>query len=249
MKKMLFNLTGQVALVTGATGGLGEAITRRFHQQGAIVAISGTRESVLQDLAKELGDRVSIFPCDLTDSVPIEALVPAVEEKLGKIDILVNNAGITRDSLMMRMKDEDWDAVIEVNLKSAFRLCRAATRGMMKRRYGRIINISSIVGFSGNPGQANYCASKAGLVGLTKSLAMELASRNITANCIAPGFIISPMTDALPTAATERMLGSIPMGKLGTPDDVALAAIYLASAESSYMTGQTLHVNGGMLLV
>lgn len=245
----MFQLNDQVALVTGATGELGEAIARKLHQQGAIVAISGTRESVLDNLASELGDRVHVFPCNLGNIENVEKLIPDVEAKLGKLDILVNNAGITRDSLIMRMKDADWDAVIQVNLSSAFRLCRAAAKGMMKRRHGRIINISSVVGFSGNPGQVNYCASKAGLVGMAKSLAIELASRGITVNCIAPGLITSAMTDELPAATKTKILSSIPMGTMGLAEDIANAAIYLASSESHYMTGQTLHVNGGMLMV
>lgn len=245
----MFQLNDQVALVTGATGGLGRSIAIKLHQQGAIVAISGTRESLLNELAAELGDRVHVFPCNLSDNESVEALVPAVEAKLGKLDILVNNAGVTRDTLVMRMKDEDWDTVLHVNLTAAFRLIRAATKGMMKRRYGRIINISSVVGFAGNPGQANYCASKAGLVGMSKSLAIELASRGITVNCIAPGFIESAMTDELPEATKTKLLADIPIGKMGTSIDIANAAVYLASAESSYMTGQTLHVNGGMSMI
>lgn len=242
----MFKLNDQVALITGATGGLGNAIVRKLHTQGAIVALSGTREAALADLAKELGDRAYIFPCNLSDSASVEQLIPAVEAKFGKLDILVNNAGITRDTLIMRMKDEDWQSVIDVNLSAVFRLCRAATKGMMKRRYGRIINITSIVGFTGNPGQANYCAAKAGLVGMSKSLANELASRGITVNCIAPGYIASPMTDDLASTVKEKIISSIPLQKIGSADDIAYAAVYLAANESSYVTGQTIHVNGGM---
>lgn len=245
----MFQLQNQIALVTGATGGLGQAIARKLHQQGAIVALSGTREEVLTELAQELGNNAHVFPCNLGDEASVASLIPAVEEKLGKVDILVNNAGITRDGLVMRMKDEDWDTVLNVNLGAAFRLCRAATKGMMKRRHGRIINISSVVGFTGNPGQANYCASKAGLVGMTKSLAIELASRGITVNCIAPGFISSAMTDDLPDGTKTKILASIPMGTMGTADDIANAAVYLACDESKYMTGQTLHINGGMAML
>ncbi|MBW8310132.1 MAG: 3-oxoacyl-[acyl-carrier-protein] reductase [Candidatus Paracaedibacteraceae bacterium] len=245
----MFQLNDQVALVTGATGDLGNAIARKLHQQGAIVAISGTREALLNELAAELGERVHVFPCNLGDTDSVETLIPAITEKLGKIDILVNNAGVTRDTLIMRMKDDDWNTVININLSSVFRLCRAATKGMMKRRYGRIINISSVVGFTGNPGQANYCASKAGLVGMTKSLAAELANRGITANCVAPGFIASAMTEDLPESTKENILSSIPMGKMGTAEDIAMATVYLASTEASYMTGQTLHINGGMAMI
>ncbi len=245
----MFQLNDHVALVTGATGSLGNAIARKLHQQGATVAISGTREALLNELAADLDDRVHVFPCNLSDTDSVEALIPAVTEKLGKIDILVNNAGVTRDTLIMRMKDDDWNTVININLSSVFRLCRAATKGMMKRRYGRIINISSVVGFTGNPGQVNYCASKAGLVGMTKSLATELANRGITANCVAPGFIASAMTEDLSEATKENILSSIPMGKMGTADDIAMAVVYLASTEASYMTGQTLHINGGMAMI
>lgn len=245
----MFQLNDQVALVTGATGGLGEAIARKLYQQGATVALSGTREANLNQLAADLGDRAHVFPCNLSDAVAVESLIPAVEAKLGKLDILVNNAGITRDSLIMRMKDEDWESVIQVNLTSTFRLCRAATKGMMRRRYGRIINIASVVGFTGNPGQANYCASKAGMVGMSKALALELASRGITVNCIAPGFIASAMTEDLPETTKEKILSSIPQGKMGTAEDIAAAAVYLAAPESVYITGQTLHVNGGMAMV
>lgn len=242
----MFTLDNQVALITGATGGIGQEIAKTLHKQGAIVAISGTKESVLAALAAELGDRVHIFPCNLSDKDSVEQLVPAVEAQLGKIDILVNNAGITRDGLIMRMKDDDWDSVLNVNLTSTFRLCRAATKGMMKRRFGRIINITSVVGFSGNPGQVNYVASKAGLVGLSKSLAMELATRGITVNCVAPGFIASAMTDVLSEPVKEGILKSIPMKRMGTATEIATSVAFLASPEAAYITGQTIHVNGGM---
>lgn len=242
----MFTLENQVALVTGATGGIGREIAKTLHHQGATIAISGTREQVLNELASELGDRVHIFTCNLADKDSVESLVPSVEEKLGKIDILVNNAGITRDGLIMRMKDTDWEEVINVNLTSTFRLCRAVSKGMMKRRYGRIINISSVVGFTGNLGQVNYVASKAGLVGLSKSLALELATRGITVNCVAPGFITSAMTDVLSDSVKEGILGSIPMKRMGTADEIATSVTFLASREAAYITGQTIHVNGGM---
>jgi 3-oxoacyl-[acyl-carrier protein] reductase len=245
----MFDLTGLNALVTGATGGLGGAMARALHAQGATVAISGTRASALEALAAELGERTHVLPCDLSDKTAVEALVPAAETAMGHLDILVNNAGITRDGLFMRMKDEDWDKVLEVNLTSAFRLSRSALRGMMKRRFGRIVSITSIVGVTGNPGQGNYAASKAGMIGMSKSLAAEVASRNITVNCIAPGFIESPMTDALNEKQRESILGTIPAGKLGTGADIAAALVYLASREAQYVTGQTLHVNGGMAMI
>lgn len=244
----MFLLNDQVALVTGATGGLGQAIARKLYHQGATVALSGTRGDVLASLATELGDRAHVFVCNLSDAESVEQLIPAVEAKLGKLDILVNNAGITRDTLIMRMKDADWQSVIDVNLSAVFRLCRAATKGMMKRRYGRIINISSIVGFTGNPGQANYCAAKAGLVGMTKSLAQELATRGITVNCIAPGYIASPMTEELPDAVKDKIISTIPMQRIGSAEDIATAALFAAARESAYMTGQTLHINGGMAM-
>ena len=245
----MFDLTGLNALVTGATGGLGGAIARAMHAQGATLAISGTRESALNELQAELGDRVHVFPCDLGDKAAVEALVPAAEAAMGQVDILVNNAGITRDGLFMRMKDEDWERVLNVNLMSAFRLSRAVLRGMTKRRFGRIISITSIVGVTGNPGQANYAASKAGMIGMSKSLAGEIASRSITVNCIAPGFIASPMTDALNEKQKEAILGTIPQGKLGSGADIGAACVYLASREAGYVTGQTLHVNGGMAMI
>ena len=245
----MFDLTGRKALVTGATGGLGQAIARTLHAAGATVALSGTRPEALEALAQELGERAAPVPANLSDTAAVEALVPAAEEAIGPLDILVNNAGITRDNLFMRMKDEEWDAVIAVNLTASFRLSRAAVKGMMRRRYGRIIGIGSVVGTTGNPGQGNYAAAKAGLVGLTKALAGEVASRGITVNCIAPGFIASPMTDALNEKQREGILTRVPAGRLGEGAEVAAAALYLASAEAGYVTGQTLHVNGGMAMI
>ncbi len=245
----MFDLTGLNALVTGATGGLGGAMARALHAQGATVAISGTRREALDVLATELGSRVHVLPCNLSDKAEVEALVPSAEAAMGQLDILVNNAGITKDGLFMRMKDEDWDTVLAVNLTSTFRLSRAALRGMMKRRFGRIISITSIVGVTGNPGQGNYAASKAGMIGMTKSLAAEVASRGITANCVAPGFIQSPMTDALNEKQKEAILGTIPAGRLGAGEDIASAVIWLASREAGYVTGQTIHVNGGMAMI
>ena len=244
----MFNLTGRKALVTGATGGLGGAIARALHAQGATVALSGTRRAALDELAGALGERVHIVEANLADKEAVEALVPAAEAAMGGLDILVNNAGVTRDNLFLRMKDEEWDAVIAVNLTAAFRLSRAAVKGMMRRRYGRIVNIGSVVGSTGNPGQGNYAASKAGLIGMTKALAAEVASRSITVNCVAPGFIASPMTEALNEKQREAILGTVPMGRLGVGADVAAAVVYLASAEAAYVTGQTLHVNGGMAM-
>jgi 3-oxoacyl-[acyl-carrier protein] reductase len=246
----MFDLTGKTALVTGATGGIGAAIARTLHKAGATVAISGTRASVLEELKAELGGaRVHVLPCNLSDSAAVEKLVPEAEAAMGSLDILVNNAGITRDGLAMRMKDEDWNAVIDVNLTASFRLARAAMRSMMKKRWGRIVNITSVVGVTGNPGQANYVASKAGVIGLTKSLAQELAARSVTVNAVAPGFIATPMTDVLNDKQKEAILGRVPAAKLGTPEDIAAAVLYLASEEAGYVTGQTLHVNGGMAMV
>ncbi|ALA18476.1 MULTISPECIES: 3-oxoacyl-[acyl-carrier-protein] reductase [Chelatococcus] len=244
----MFELKGRKALVTGATGGIGGAIARALHARGAEVALSGTRREALEKLAGELGERVHVVPANLADTAEVEALVPAAEQALGGLDILVNNAGITRDNLFMRMKDEEWDAVIAVNLTSAFRLSRAAVKGMMRRRFGRIVGIGSIVGATGNPGQGNYAAAKAGLVGMTKALAAEVASRSITVNCVAPGFIETPMTDALNDKQRESILGNVPAGRLGTGEEVAAAVVYLASDEAAYVTGQTLHVNGGMAM-
>ena len=245
----MFDLTGRKALVTGATGGLGGAIARALHAQGAHVALSGTRRAVLDELVAELGgERVAVVEANLADKEAVEALLPAAESALGGLDILINNAGITRDNLFMRMKDEEWEAVLNVNLTAAFRLSRAALRGMMKRRYGRIIGIGSVVGATGNPGQGNYAAAKAGLVGMTKALAAEVATRGITVNCIAPGFISSAMTDALNEKQRETILTRVPAGRLGTGAEIGAAAVYLASEEAGYVTGQTLHVNGGMAM-
>jgi 3-oxoacyl-[acyl-carrier protein] reductase len=249
----MFELDGMKALVTGATGGLGGAIARSLHAQGANLAISGTRTEALEALAAELsggvGGAVEILPCNLADMEAVDALVPAAEKALGQLDILVNNAGITRDGLFMRMSNDDWDSVLSINLTSAFRLSRACLRGMLKRRYGRIISITSVVGVTGNGGQGNYAASKAGMIGMTKSLAAEVASRTVTVNCVAPGFIKSPMTDALNEAQTAASMARIPAGRFGEGADVAAAVCYLASKEASYVTGQTLHVNGGMAMI
>ncbi|SDC45152.1 3-oxoacyl-[acyl-carrier-protein] reductase [Sphingomonas sp. YR710] len=246
----MFDLTGMTALVTGASGGIGAAIAKALVAQGAKIALSGTREEALNAVATEIGGDTVILPCNLGDAAAVDGLVPrAVEALGGKIDILVNNAGVTRDNLIMRMKDEEWDQVISVNLEAAFRLIRAATKPMMKARFGRVITITSVVGTTGNPGQANYAASKAGLVGMSKALAQELASRNITVNCVAPGFIASAMTDVLPEAQKQSLLTRIPAGKLGDGADIAGAVVYLASREASYVTGQTLHVNGGMAMI
>src|SRR6478609_701172 len=244
----MFDLTGRKALVTGATGGIGGAIARALHAQGAAVAISGTRRTVLEEIASDLGERAHPIEANLADAASVEALVPAAETALGGLDILVNNAGVTRDNLFLRMKDEEWETVLSVNLTAAFRLSRAAVKGMVRRRYGRIVNIGSVVGATGNPGQANYAASKAGLVGMTKALGAEVASRNITVNCVAPGFIASPMTDALNDKQREGILGTIPMARLGQGDEIAASVVYLSSAEAAYVTGQTLHVNGGMAM-
>jgi 3-oxoacyl-[acyl-carrier protein] reductase len=244
----MFSLEGQTALVTGASGGLGGAISRALHAQGATVALSGTREDALQALREELGDNAFVLPCNLSDAGAVEALVPHAISTMGSLSILIHNAGITRDGLAIRMKDEDWAEVLTVNLTAGFRLFRAALRGMMRERYGRLIAVGSVVGTTGNPGQANYAASKAGLVGMVKALAAEVASRNITVNCIAPGFIATVMTGALAEKQGEAILARIPMGRAGVPDEVAAAAVYLASREAGYVTGQTLHVNGGMAM-
>jgi 3-oxoacyl-[acyl-carrier protein] reductase len=245
----MFDLTGKTALVTGASGGLGQAIARALHQQGATVALSGTRKEALEALAGTLGEKVFVLPCNLADAAEVEKLVPAAEAAMGSVDILVNNAGVTRDNLFMRMKDEDFESVLAVNLMAAFRLSRAALKGMLRRRAGRILGITSIVGVTGNAGQANYAASKAGMIGMFKSLAGEVATRNVTVNCIAPGFIESPMTDALNDKQKTAILATVPMARLGVGADIAAAVVYLASDEAAYMTGQTLHINGGMAMI
>lgn len=245
----MFQLDGKRALVTGASGGIGGAIAKSLRQAGATVALSGTRQDALDALAGELGEGASVLVANLSDADDVAGLIGRAEEALGGLDILVNNAGLTRDNLAARMKDEDWEAVLAVNLGAAFKLSRAALRGMMRQRWGRIVNVTSIVGVTGNPGQTNYAASKAGLIGFSKSLAAEVASRNITVNCIAPGFIATPMTDALSDAQREKLLQSIPAGRLGAVEDIAAGAVYLASEEASYITGQTLHINGGMAMI
>jgi 3-oxoacyl-[acyl-carrier protein] reductase len=245
----MFDLTGMTALVTGASGGIGSAIARALAAQGARVALSGTREEALRAVAGGIGGDPVVLPADLGDAQAVDALVPRAVEALGKLDILVNNAGVTRDNLAMRMKDEEWSDVIRINLEAAFRLSRAALKPMMRARYGRIVSITSVVGAIGNAGQANYAASKAGIVGMSKAIAQEVATRGITVNCIAPGFIRSPMTEALNEAQHDLLLGKIPSGRLGTGDDVAAALVYLASREGGYVTGQTLHVNGGMVML
>jgi len=245
----MFDLTGRRALVTGASGGIGGAVARALHAQGATVALCGTRVAPLEALAADLGERAFVTPCDLSDGAAVDALPKQAAEAMGGLDILVNNAGITRDNLFMRMSDAEWDAVIAVNLTAAFRLMRASVRGMMKARWGRIVSVTSIIGVTGNPGQGNYAASKAGLIGMSKSLAAEVASRAITVNCVAPGFIETAMTGALNAAQKERLLGAIPAGRMGAPEEIASAVVYLASDEGAYVTGQTLHVNGGMAMI
>lgn len=245
----MFDLTGKTALITGASGGIGAAIAKALHAAGATIAISGTRQAALDELKAQIGGNVHVIICNLSSPEDVEKLIPAADAAMGGLDILVNNAGITKDSLAMRMKDEDWQAVIDVNLTANFKLCRAAMKGMMKKRWGRIVNVTSIVGVTGNPGQANYVASKAGLIGLSKSMAQELATRNITVNCVAPGFIATPMTDVLNEKQKEAILGRIPAGRMGGPEDIAAAVLYLASQEAGYVTGQTLHVNGGMVMI
>jgi 3-oxoacyl-[acyl-carrier protein] reductase len=245
----MFDLSGQHALVTGASGGIGGAIARAFHAQGATVALAGTREAALSELATELGDRARVLIVDLSQPDGPERLVKEAEAAISRIDILVNNAGITRDGLAMRLRDEDWQTVVDVNLTAGFKLIRAVLRGMLRRRHGRIVSITSLVGVAGNPGQANYAASKAGMIGMSKSIAAEVATRGITVNCVAPGFIATAMTDKLTDEQRARGVAAIPMERFGTAEEVAAAAVYLASAEAAYVTGQTLHVNGGMVMI
>jgi 3-oxoacyl-[acyl-carrier protein] reductase len=245
----MFDLTGKTALVTGASGGIGAAIAKALHGAGATVALSGTRVEPLQALAAELGDRVHVLPCNLSDADAVNALPKQAAEAMGSVDILVNNAGITRDNLFMRMSEEEWSDVIEVNLTATMRLCKGVVRGMMKARWGRIVNISSVVGATGNPGQANYAASKGGMVAMSKAIAYEVASRGITVNCVAPGFIETAMTDKLNDEQKAAILGQVPAGRMGTPEEIAAAVLYLASPEAAYVTGATLHVNGGMAML
>lgn len=245
----MFDLSGKTALITGASGGIGGAIARALHRQGAAVLLAGTRQAALEALAAELGERARTHAADLVDPAAADALVKDAEASLGKLDILVNNAGLTRDGLAVRMKDEDWQKVLDVDLTAGFRLARAAMRGMMRRRFGRIIGISSVVGVAGNPGQANYAAAKAGMIGLSKALAAEVATRGITVNCVAPGLIASAMTDALTPEQKARIAGAIPMGRFGSPEDVAASVVFLASDQAGYITGQTIHVNGGMAMI
>jgi len=246
---MMFDLTGRKALVTGATGGIGSAIAQALHAQGATVAVSGTRAEVLEALAAKLGERVHVLPCNLSNSAEVEALVPSAEQAMGQVDILVANAGITRDNLFVQSRDGDWEAVRKADLPATLRLARAATKLMMRKRFGRIIAITSVVGVTGNPGQGNYTASKAGLIGMIKTLGAEYAKRNVTANCIAPGFIKTPMTDALNDKQRESILSKVPAGRLGASEEIAAAAVYLSSNEAAYVTGQTIHVNGGMAMI
>jgi 3-oxoacyl-[acyl-carrier protein] reductase len=245
----MFELTGKTALITGATGPIGGSIARALHAQGASIAISGTRREILESLAAELSERVHVLPCNLALSAEVEKLVPQAEQAMGQLDILVANAGITRDNLLVQLRDEDWDEVIGVNLSATFRLARAAVRGMMRRRFGRILAITSVVGSTGNPGQANYVAAKAGIAGMIKAIAAEYAKRGVTANCVAPGFILTPMTEKLSDKQREIILAKVPAGRAGTTEEVAAAVAYLASDEAAYVTGQTLHVNGGMAMI
>lgn len=245
----MFDLTGKNALVTGASGGIGADIARMLHAQGATVALSGTRTEPLEALAADLGERAHVTPCNLSDGAAVDALPKQAAEAMGSVDILVNNAGLTRDNLFMRMSQDEWDQVIAVNLTATFRLTKGVLRGMMKARWGRIVNISSVVGVTGNPGQGNYCASKAGMIGMAKSLAGEVATRGVTVNCVAPGFIRTAMTDELTEAQQEKIMGAIPAGRMGDPAEIASAVTYLASQEAAYVTGQTIHVNGGMAMI
>ena len=245
----MFDLTGKNALVTGASGGIGAEIARALHAAGATVGLSGTRVDPLQALASELGERAHVLPCNLSDMAAVEALPKQAADAMGSVDILVNNAGITRDNLFMRMSDEEWQSVLDVNLTATFKLCKGVMRGMMKARWGRIVNISSVVGATGNPGQANYAASKAGMVGMSKSLAYEVASRGITVNAVAPGFIETAMTDKLTDDQKAGIMGQIPAGRMGSPEEIAAGVVYLASPEAAYVTGTTLHVNGGMAMI
>lgn len=245
----MFSLEGKTALVTGATGGIGESIARALHAQGCVVGVSGRNKEKLDALAASLGNRVHVLPADLSDAAATDKLVEDATAAMSKIDILINNAGLTKDNLALRLKDEDWQAVLDVNLTAPFRLARACLKGMMKSRWGRIVNITSIVGVTGNPGQTNYAASKAGMIGWSKSMAAEIASRNVTVNCIAPGFIATAMTHVLDDAQKEKLNASIPAGRMGTADEIAAAAVYLASNEAAYVTGQTIHVNGGMAMI
>jgi 3-oxoacyl-[acyl-carrier protein] reductase len=245
----MFELTGKTALVTGATGAIGGGIARTLHGQGAMVGISGTRRDALDRLAADLGDRVHVLPCNLADPADTDALVPRADEAMGQLDVLVANAGVTKDNLFVQLRDEDWEQVIAVNLSATFRLSRAAVRGMMRRRFGRIIAITSVVGTTGNPGQANYVAAKAGITGMIKAIAQEYAKRGVTANCVAPGFIVTPMTDKLNDKQREVILAKIPANRAGTVDEVAAAVAFLAANEAGYVTGQTLHVNGGMAMI
>jgi 3-oxoacyl-[acyl-carrier protein] reductase len=245
----MFDLTGKTALVTGATGTIGGSIARALHGQGATLAISGTRVDALDALAGELGGRVHVLPCNLGDAAAVDALVAGAEEAMGQLDVLVANAGVTRDNLLVQLRDEDWEQVIAINLTATFRLTRAAVRGMMRRRFGRIIAITSVVGTTGNPGQANYVAAKAGIAGMIKATAQEYAKRGVTANCVAPGFIVTPMTDKLNDKQRDVILAKVPANRAGTPEEVAAAVVFLASNEAAYVTGQTLHVNGGMVMI
>jgi len=245
----MFDLGGKCALVTGASGGIGDAVARALHGAGATVTLTGTREAALEALAADLGERAYPIPADLSDPAAPDTLVAAATERMGRVDILINNAGLTRDGLALRMKDDDWQKVLDVNLTAAFRLSRACLRGMMKARWGRIVNVTSVVGVTGNPGQANYAASKAGLIGMSKSLAAEVASRGVTVNCVAPGFIVTPMTEGLSDVQKEQLLARIPNGSFGQTKDVAAGVVFLAAEEAGYVTGQTLHINGGMAMI